>query len=78
MRRITISISEELDSALTIAAMERHESKSHAIEVFLRENATVRRVVGEIRAEPDVTVFAASRRSRGRVAKASVKRASSA
>jgi hypothetical protein len=67
MRRITISISEELDMALGIASMKRRESKSHAVEMFLRENPAISRIVEEIRAEPEETVLAAGR---GRTPKA--------
>ncbi len=59
MRKISISLSNELDSALTLASIDKKENKSHLIEVFLRENPRVQNYVKAIEAEPKTNVFAA-------------------
>jgi len=69
VRKISISISEELDAALTLATIKRHESKSQAVEILLRENPTMGRFVDIVRAEPTSGPLLGStmaRESRGR------------
>lgn len=58
MRQLSITIMEELDTALHLAAIERGVSKSRIIETFLREHSEVKRRIDTVRAEPDVAVFA--------------------
>lgn len=52
VRKISISISEELDAALMLATIKRRESKSQVVEILLRENPTIGRFVEIVRAEP--------------------------
>ncbi|MFZ0698665.1 MAG: hypothetical protein WAN74_00490 [Thermoplasmata archaeon] len=69
VRKISISISEELDAALTLATIRRRESKSQVVEILLRENPTIGRFVGIVRAEPTSGPLLGStmaRESRGR------------
>lgn len=69
VRKISISISEELDAALTLATIKRRESKSQAVEILLRENPTIGRFVDIVRAEPASGPLLGStmaRESRGR------------
>jgi hypothetical protein len=66
MNRMTVTISPELDSALTQAALRSGTSKSHMVETFLREHKVVQRFIDDVRAEPDDPVLAPGRRSRSR------------
>ena len=59
MAKISVSLSDELDSALEWAASDRNDNKSRLIETLLRENSFVNKYVQMIRAEPKTTVFAA-------------------
>ena len=58
MIKFSVSMTPELHSALTNAALDHHTNLSREIENFLRENATVQKYIAEIRAEPDVGVLA--------------------
>jgi predicted transcriptional regulator len=57
-RKLSISISDELDSALVLATVKRHESKSQVIETLLRENPAVQRFVDIVRADPETGIYA--------------------
>lgn len=62
MNRVTVTLSPELDSAITQAALHAGTSKSHLVETFLREHKVVQKFIEDVRAEPDVPVMAAGRR----------------
>lgn len=66
MNRMTVTISPELDSALTQAALRSGTSKSHLVEMFLREHKVVQKFIEDVRAEPDGPVLASGRRSTAR------------
>jgi hypothetical protein len=51
--RITISITPELSSALTRLALINDTNVSRQIEVYLRENSSVNKMIQEIRRESD-------------------------
>ena len=53
MMKFSVSMTPELHSALTNAALDHHTNISREIETFLRENATVQKYIAEIRAEPN-------------------------
>ncbi len=58
MIKISVSITPELHSALTLSALDRHTNLSREIETFLRENATVEKYISRVRDEPDIGAFA--------------------
>lgn len=66
MNRVTVTLSPELDSALTHAALRSGTSKSHLVETFLREHKVVRKYIEDVRAEPEEPILAAGRRSKPR------------
>ena len=66
MSRVTITLSPELDSALTQASIVSRTSKSHLIETLLREHKLVQKYIENVRAEPDEPEMAAGRRIRPR------------
>ncbi len=49
MSKISVSISRELDSAITWAAMDAEESKSSLIETYLREHTKIKEYIALIR-----------------------------
>lgn len=49
-----ISMTPELHSALTRAALEKDDSVSRRIEIYLRENPSVQKYLREVEAEPRV------------------------
>ncbi len=51
--KISISLTPELHSALTLASLERGTTVSRQIELYLRENEEVQRFVKVVRAEPE-------------------------
>ena len=57
--KIAISMTPELHSALTRAALEKDDSISRRIEIYLRENPSVQRYLREVEAEPQVGVHLA-------------------
>lgn len=59
--RTSISMSLELDEALSSLRIGARQSKSKLIETLLRENPLVQREIGLIRDEQQFTVFAAPR-----------------
>lgn len=64
MIRVTVTLSPELDSALTQASLRSGTSKSHLVETLLREHKLVQKFVEDVRAEPDEPVLAAGRASK--------------
>lgn len=64
MRKITVSLSDELDDALDSAAIAQGVSKSRLMDIYLHEHPVVRRYIEVIRAEPEVGVFAVSNKRR--------------
>lgn len=66
MTRVTVTLSPELDSALTQAALRSGTSKSHLVETLLREHKLVQKHIDDVRAEPDGPELTAGRRSRVR------------
>ena len=72
MDKISISLSPELHSALVRASLDSGTSISRQIETYLKEHPMITKYVSEIRAEPDVAVYAANpkrlKRSRKAVA----------
>ncbi len=66
MNRMTVTISPELDAALTQAALRSGTSKSHLVETFLREHEVVQKYIDDVRAEPGETVLGAGRRTRAK------------
>ena len=58
MKKISISMTPELYSAIVRAAMDNDVKVSRIISDYLKENPMIKKYVVEIRAEPDVGVFA--------------------
>jgi hypothetical protein len=56
MIKITVSMTPELYSALTRAALDNGTNISREIEIHLRENPYIQKYIEEVRAEPDVGV----------------------
>lgn len=56
-QKISIPISDELDSALSWAVQSRRQSKSSVIETFLRENKEVNSYIERIRKQPKTSVY---------------------
>ena len=54
--KTAISMTPELYSALTRAALAKDDSVSRRIEIYLRENPSVQRYLREVEAEPQVGV----------------------
>ncbi len=76
MIKTTISMTPELYSALTRAALDSGTNVSREIETHLRETAYIQKYILEVRAEPDVGVHLVNpktlrARSRGAEATAS-------
>jgi len=64
MRKITISIMDELDDALESISLAKSASKSRIIDTLLYEHPLVKRYVDIIRSEPDVGLFAVPTKER--------------
>lgn len=58
MKKISISLTPELHSAIIRAAMENDVKVSRIISDYLKEHPMIKKYIEEIRAEPDVGVFA--------------------
>ncbi|MGI0006504.1 MAG: hypothetical protein ACREAR_00735 [Nitrosotalea sp.] len=58
MEKISISISQELHSALIRASLDNGTSVSRQIETYLKEHPVIIKYINEIRAEPDAGVYA--------------------
>lgn len=56
--KISVTMTPELHSALTLAALDHKITLSRQLEVYLRENKDVQRFIDIVRAEPDVGVLA--------------------
>jgi len=73
MIKTTVSITPELYSALTRAALDSGSNVSREIETHLRENPHIQKYIQEVRAEPDVgahLVNPKTLRSKSKVAQA--------
>lgn len=62
MRKISISLTDELDDALESVAIIQGTNKSRIIENCLREHKVVHQHIEIVRAEPKTGVFAVSRK----------------
>ena len=62
MRKISISLTDELDDALESAAIAQGTNKSRIIENYLREHKVVHQYIDIVRSEPKTGVFAVSRK----------------
>lgn len=60
--KISISISPELHTALSLAALQNHLTVSRQLEFYLREHTDLQKFIKIVRAEPDVGILAVSRR----------------
>jgi hypothetical protein len=58
MKKISISLTPELHSAIIRAAMDSDVKVSRIISDYLKEHPMIKKYVDEIRAEPDVGVLA--------------------
>ena len=58
MQKISISITPELHSALIRASLDNGVSVSRIVDNYLKEHNVIRKYIEDIRAEPDVGVFA--------------------
>lgn len=67
--KISVTITPELHSALTLAAVEHKITLSRQLEVYLRENKDVQKFIDIVRAEPDVGVLAVGPRFHTELAK---------
>ena len=56
--KISVTITPELHSALTLAALRNKTNVSRQLEFYLRENAEVQKFIRIVRAEPDEGVLA--------------------
>lgn len=56
--KISVTITPELHTALSLAAVEHKITLSRQLEVYLRENRDVQRFVDVVRSEPDLGVLA--------------------
>ncbi len=56
--RITISITPELNSALTRAALDKNTNVSRQVEIYLRENPSIISYIKEIESESEGSVLA--------------------
>ncbi len=62
MRKISISLTDELDDALESIAIAQGTNKSRVIDNYLREHKVVQHYLEIIRSEPKTGVFAMSRK----------------
>jgi hypothetical protein len=60
MKKISISLTPELHSAIIRAAMDNDVKVSRIISDYLKEHPMIKKYIEEIRAEPDIGVFAAN------------------
>lgn len=75
MRKISISLTDELDDALESIAIAQGVNKSRVIDNYLREHKVVQHYLDIVRSEPETGVYAVSRRAIGRLKqKAPIKR----
>jgi hypothetical protein len=67
MRKISISLTDELDDALESIAIALGVNKSRVIDNYLREHKVVQHYLDIVRSEPDTGVYAASRKAIGKM-----------
>jgi metal-responsive CopG/Arc/MetJ family transcriptional regulator len=67
MRKISISLTDELDDALESMAIAQGVNKSRVIDNYLRENKVVQHYLDIVRSEPDTGVYAVSRKVIGKM-----------
>jgi len=72
MRKISISLTDELDEALQSIAIAQGVNKSRVIDNLLREHKVVHHYLDVVRSEPRTGVYAVSRRAVDRLRKAQV------
>lgn len=58
VRKVTVSIAEELDQALILASIEMKMNKSRLVDTLLREHPRIAKCIEIVRAEPDEAVLA--------------------
>jgi predicted transcriptional regulator len=63
IRKISISLTDELDDALESIALSQRESKSRIIENYLREHKVVQHHIDIVRSEPETGVLALSKKA---------------
>lgn len=71
--KTAISMTPELYSALTRAALEKEDSISRRIEIYLRENPSVQRYLREVEAEPQAGAHLARSKKKATAATAGAK-----
>jgi metal-responsive CopG/Arc/MetJ family transcriptional regulator len=63
MRKISISLTDELDDALESVSIAQGTNKSRIIENYLREHKVISHYVDIIRSEPNTGAFTVSRKA---------------
>ena len=63
MKKISISLTEELDDALESIALSQGTNKSRIMENYLREHKVVQHYIDIVRSEPETGVLALSKGS---------------
>ena len=61
--RITISITPELNSALTRAALDKNTNVSKQVEIYLRENHNIIKYIKEIESEDSMLAVSSKKQS---------------
>ncbi|MBI2649146.1 MAG: hypothetical protein HYW93_05785 [Thaumarchaeota archaeon] len=77
MRKISISVTDELDDALESIAIAQGINKSRVVDNYLREHKVVQHYLDIVRSEPETGVYAVSRKVIGQLKKVPVTQASS-
>jgi metal-responsive CopG/Arc/MetJ family transcriptional regulator len=67
MRKISISLTDELDDALESMAIAQGVNKSRVIDNYLREHKVIQHYLHVVRSEPDTGVYAVSRKVIGKM-----------
>jgi metal-responsive CopG/Arc/MetJ family transcriptional regulator len=67
MRKVSISLTDELDDALESVAIAQGVNKSRVIDNYLREHKVVQHYLDIVRSEPDTGVYAVSRKAIGKM-----------
>lgn len=65
MKKISISITDELDDALESIAIAQGVNKSRVIDNYLREHKVVQYYLEVVRSEPETGVYSLSRKAIG-------------
>jgi len=63
MKKISISVTDELDDALESIAIAQGVNKSRVIDNYLREHKVVQHYLDVVRSEPKTGVYAVSRKA---------------